>query len=456
MSSDAVASSDVAISIRDLGKCYQMYDKPAHRLMQGLMRTSRFAKEFWAVRDLTLEIRRGETFGIIGRNGSGKSTLLQMIAGTLSPTQGSVHVRGKVAALLELGSGFNPDFTGRENVFLNAAILGLSRTQVEDRLASIMAFADIGDFIDQPVRSYSSGMTVRLAFAVIAHVDADILIVDEALSVGDAFFAQKCMRYLREFQKNGTLLFVSHDSGAVTNLCDRAIWLDEGRIRLEGDSKSVVETYLAQQHATERGRVAQHAVKVAVSSDNQGNRELDERDVRQRRGDAAMPRASFDVFEFDPDNTGMAFGAGGARIVDVQLNDDDGNALHVLQGGEVVRLSIKVELLQPLDRVILGFYLKDRLGQRLFGDNTHMSTRDQSPRGAAGDRLTAEFRFRMPTLPSGSYLFDVAVASGTQEDHTQHHWIHDALQIRATETTMRHGLVGIPMLDIQLVREERA
>ena len=184
-------------------------------------------KDFYALRDISFDVSRGETVGIIGRNGSGKSTLLQIIAGTLSPSEGQVSVRGRVAALLELGAGFNPDYTGRENAYLNAQLLGLSKSQVDERFEDIAAFADIGEFIDQPVKVYSSGMYVRLAFAVVAHVDADVLIIDEALAVGDAFFTQKCMRFLRSFMSRGTVLFVSHDTGSVRNLCNRAIWLEK-------------------------------------------------------------------------------------------------------------------------------------------------------------------------------------------------------------------------------------
>ena len=218
--------SELAIRVEHLSKCYQIYERPQDRLKQSLWRGRRqFFREFWALRDLSCTLRRGETVGVIGRNGSGKSTLLQMICSTLTPTAGTIHVNGRVAALLELGAGFNPEFTGRENVRMNAALLGLTPSEIDARLPAILAFADIDDFVDQPVKTYSSGMFVRLAFAVIAHVDADILIIDEALAVGDGFFTQKCMRFLREFRENGTLLFVSHDTSAVLNLCDRALWL---------------------------------------------------------------------------------------------------------------------------------------------------------------------------------------------------------------------------------------
>jgi lipopolysaccharide transport system ATP-binding protein len=449
-------TAETAIEIRGLGKCYHMYEKPFHRLLQGFNRRRRYARDFWALRHLHLKIRKGETFGIIGRNGSGKSTLLQMIAGTLTPTEGTVSANGKVAALLELGSGFNPDFTGRENVYLNAAIMGLTRQQVEERLQSILNFADIGAFIDQPVRSYSSGMVVRLAFSVIAHVDADILIVDEALSVGDAFFSQKCMRFLREFQKNGTLLFVSHDAAAVTSLCERAIWLDAGELRLEGDSKAVVEMYMAQQHAKGREALVGESIAVRDAASARGSAVTDEeRDCRSALIAENGLATRFTVFHFDPASTGIEFGTGAATIQRVDLFDDELRALAVVQGGEIVRLRLVVEMVADLEGLIFGFYLKDRLGQRLFGDNTLLATAADGPvNGKKGEKLIAEFRFRMPTMPSGSYLFDAAVASGTQDDHTQHHWVHDALEIKASDMTMRHGLVGIPMLDIAILKAQ--
>ncbi len=212
-----------------------------------------YFREFWALKDVSFEVKKGETVGIIGRNGSGKSTLLQLICGTLAPTSGSVQITGRIAALLELGSGFNPEFTGRENVYMNASILGLSEAEIDAKYNEILAFADIGDFIDQPVKQYSSGMYVRLAFAVIAHVNADVLVIDEALSVGDAFFVQKCMRFLREFMETGTVLFVSHDAGAVLNLCQTAVWLHNGAIAAVGAPKEITESYLHKLYEAQQG-----------------------------------------------------------------------------------------------------------------------------------------------------------------------------------------------------------
>ncbi|GAA5070539.1 ABC transporter ATP-binding protein [Lysobacter panacisoli] len=448
----------VVISVRGVGKSYRMYDSPAHRLWQGLLgKRKSFFREFWALRGIDLEVRRGETVGIIGRNGSGKSTLLQMIAGTLTPTEGEIQVHGRVAALLELGSGFNPEFTGRENVYLNATILGLSRQQIDARIADILAFADIGEFIDQPVRSYSSGMVVRLAFAVIAHVDADVLIVDEALAVGDAFFSQKCMRFLRDFQKRGTLLFVSHDAAAVTNLCARALWLENGRPRMVADAQDVVERYMAEQHIAERAQSGeQEFVVVAAKRSSKQEESAHAASLPDFREDAlreahALPRMQ--IFQFDPDSVGAQFGVQQAVIEGVELRATDGRMLHVLDGGEVVDLSIRVRLRNALDQVIVGFYVKDRLGQRLFGDNTYLAYVKNPPKGRAGEVLKSRFRFRMPILPAGSYMIDVAVASGSQLEHTQQHWIHDALEFRALDDTISFGLMGLPMLEIAVANE---
>lgn len=448
-------SSEVAetvIEVKGVGKSYHMYERPSHRLWQALAgKRKSFYRDFWALRDVSFSIRRGQTVGIVGRNGSGKSTLLQMIAGTLNPTEGSIAVKGRVAALLELGSGFNPEFTGRENIYLNATILGLSRAQIEQRLDSILAFADIGEFIDQPVRSYSSGMSVRLAFAVIAHVDADILIIDEALAVGDAFFSQKCMRFLRQFQKNGTLLFVSHDAAAVTNLCESAVWLQNGRMRLSSTSQEVVEAYMTEQHVVGRREVGDD--KILVTRKSPRRADAGAADFRQSALREAGVVNRIATFEFDPDNVGQEFGAQGARITDVHLADVDGNRLPMLEGGELVQLKIRVLLEQDLDNLIVGFYVKDRLGQRLFGDNSYFAHKDAPIRGKAGETVVASFTFRMPVMPSGSYMVDSAVASGDQHDHTQQHWIHDALEFRAMDETMRFGLLGLPMLAIEISKE---
>ena len=236
----------IAIETHGLGKKYHIYKRPIDRLWQMLSRGRiRLYDEYWALKDLSVQIESGQTIGVIGRNGSGKSTFLQMVCGTLSPSMGTLSVTGRIAALLELGAGFNPEFTGRENVFLAASVLALDNATIQERYDSIVEFAGIGDFIDQPVKIYSSGMYARLAFAVAAHVDADILIVDEILAVGDAAFTQRCMRFIRKFKETGTILFVSHDTASILNLCDKCLWLENGMVRDFGDTKDVCHRYLA-------------------------------------------------------------------------------------------------------------------------------------------------------------------------------------------------------------------
>lgn len=466
-------SSDVTIQVDGLGKRYEIYAQPSDRLKQMILpKLQRLAgrnpreyfKEFWALRDVSFKVSRGETVGIIGRNGSGKSTLLQMICGTLHPTLGSIKTHGRIAALLELGAGFNVEFTGRENVFLSGLLYGISEGELKRRYQSIVDFADIGDFIDQPVKTYSSGMYVRLAFAIIAHVDADTLVVDEALSVGDVRFTQKCMRFLHEFQSRGTLLFVSHDSGAVVNLCDRAVWLDRGRLIVDGPARDVVERYLAEQHAADRAGSA-GVVKVHTGAKRRASAEqlgvpgmadtpFDVVDSRQQILNGMGQRNLIEVFNFDPNRDTSSFGAGGARIIDVKFLDGRGEPVALIAGGEAVVLVVEIVAIAELCSPIVGFYVKDRLGQQLFGDNTYLTSMDRKASFGAGAKLRARFKFRMPILPAGDYSVDAAVATGTQMDHTQQHWIRDALVFKAGESSMRHGLVGVPMQQIEIEQLE--
>jgi lipopolysaccharide transport system ATP-binding protein len=451
-------SSNCAIRVTNLSKCYQIYETPRDRLKQFVLprvrrslrlRPRQYFREFWALQDVSFEVRRGETVGIIGRNGSGKSTLLQMICGTLTPTNGSVQTQGRVAALLELGSGFNPEFTGRENVYMNASVLGLTKHEIDTRFTDIVNFADIGEFIEQPVKTYSSGMMVRLAFAVIAHVDADILVVDEALAVGDAFFTQKCMRYLRNFMKTGTVLFVSHDTASVRNLCSRAIWLEKGRVLQEGSPKEVCEGYLEAFYEAQQGKSTTTRIKVATSNSN-----VPLRDQRRDFINASNLRNDIQIFDFDPE--APSFGQGAAQVTDVKLLDVNGNPLAWIVGGEHVILQVKVLTRKFLDSPIIGFYIKDKLGQNLFGDNTFLSYYDKPVFCESGNSLKAEFSFQMPRLAAGDYSITVAIANGTQDDHVQHQWIHDAVFFKSETTSVCGGLLGVPMAGITLSIEEDA
>lgn len=443
--------SDNIIEITGLSKCYQIYNSPKDRLLQMFFRSRKqLYREFWALKDVSFTLKKGETVGIIGRNGSGKSTLLQMICGTLNPTDGIVKVNGRIAALLELGAGFNPEFTGHENIFMAASLYGLTNEQIRERYEKILAFADIGDYIDQPVKTYSSGMYVRLAFAVIAHVDADILVVDEALAVGDAVFTQKCMRFIRKFKENGTLLFVSHDTHSVLNLCDKAIWLHKGEMIAAGKAKKITEQYL---QYTLQEVYGDEAKLDTIKKDSQsetpgGNYQFSDSEAN----------ISSSVFDYNSqygisnnlsDANGWKTGAG--EIIDVSfIKLVDNNLNPLFKGGEKVKLRITAALSEIFDSPILGFLVKDRLGQVLFGENTLPFTDKNTFKPGAGDKIAAEFVFTLPMLPNGEYSMMVSLANGDINNHVQHHWLHDALIINVSSSEVRWGLVGIKFDDVKL------
>ena len=447
--SNKMSHTELAINVSNLGKVYQIYDRPEDRLkfsiisrlrrLAGLQSKSYYRK-FWALRNVSLKVKKGETFGIIGCNGSGKSTLLQIVCGTLPPTHGKVDISGRVAALLELGSGFNPEFTGRENVYLYASILGLTKEEINARYNDILLFADIGSFIDQPVKTYSSGMVVRLAFAVVAHVDADILVIDEALSVGDVFFTQKCMRFLRDFKKTKTLIFVSHDTGAVLNLCDRAILLKDGAIEFQGNSKEVVEKYLQKDQS-----------EIKDSNSNYQKNSRKKVDMRLKFINQTSLRNDIELFycALKADS----FGLGGATIKNVEFLTFDDNLLTWIVGGETVKLEIhcliKDELLSP----IIGFQVKDRLGQVIFGDNTFLSYINNPVSAYSNQNLTASFEFIMPILPMGNYTVSVAIAEGTQKEHVQHHWVNDVIAFKSHSSSVCTGLVGLVNVNISMIAD---
>lgn len=413
------SDSDVVIKVNGLGKRYPASDTPFRQVANLLLgRKPGHNGGFQALRPISFEVRRGETLAIIGRNGAGKSTLLQLICGTLSPSSGSVDVRGRLAALLELGAGFNPEFSGRENIYLSAAVYGLTRAQVHERLEAIITFAQIGEQIDQPVKTYSSGMFVRLAFAVIAHVDADILVIDEALAVGDAYFTQKCMRFLRDFAQRGTLLFVSHDTHSVTNLCSKAIWIDRGCMMLAADAKTTVEAYLSSFYtSSDADNVApglstdssQHAVLSAPAAQQQAN------------------------------NFASAFGAGGGRLLACRLLDQHGRPAFQLTEAQTVELQVDCLAEKNITQPIVGFFIKDRLGQPVCGVNTlkFLPEWQQLP---AGEPTQVSFRFHLPLLATGDYTVTVSLASGTQDDHVQHHWVHDMLSFKSAADLHLAGL----------------
>ncbi|WP_433694903.1 ABC transporter ATP-binding protein [Paraburkholderia phenoliruptrix] len=452
-------SENLAVEASGIRKGFASYERPADRLKRSVFgvaarfspstaarraavrRADALSNVFWALHDVSFSVAAGETVGIIGRNGSGKSTLLQIVCGTLAPTAGDITVRGKVAALLELGSGFDVEYTGRENVYLNAQLYGLTRQQIDQRYDDIVAFADIGEFIDQPVKTYSSGMFVRLAFAVIAHVDADILVIDEALAVGDAFFNQKCFRFLHEFKKRGTILFVSHDTSTIKKLCSKVVWIDHGRVMAQGDPEEVCTAYL-------EARYSASASPVSVGRHAAVNRGVASSDERRDLINASSLRNDIEVMGFN--HQSQSFGAGGAQIVDVALVDEAKRRLEWLVGGEPVTLQVSVIVGETLVSPIVGFFLKNDRGQDLFGENTFATFADQPVHCETSNVLCAEFSFVMPVLPEGHFSINVAVAEGTQYNHVQLHWVHDALPLQSHVSRVRHALLGIPMLHLNV------
>jgi len=403
-----------SVEFQSVSKSYPIYESPGDRLKELLtLNRRRYHKDFWALRDVSFAIRRGETFCVVGENGAGKSTLLQLVAGILPASQGSVNVNGRVSALLELGSGFNPEFTGRDNVYLNGAILGFSSKEIDRRYKEIEDFAEIGDFINQPVKTYSSGMVVRLAFAVAIHVDPEILLVDEALAVGDIYFRQRCMRKVHELRTRGiTILFVSHAIGDVKAVGDRALWLDQGRTREIGDTDMVIAKYL--------GAMAQKDSAYVT---------VQKRPVRDRSAARYRPPEIVDRIP----NIDHRHGDGRAEVIGIAVLDLQGRPVQLLEplASIVVRISVraKEEMAQP----IVGFMLRNHLGIDFSGTNTARLGFDLPPM-SPGDICTVDFYLQLPELYPGAFSFSPAIADGTLVSYRDCDWIDNAIALQ-----MGHG-----------------
>lgn len=410
-----MSSDDLVISVDDVSKRYEIYAKPVDRLKQmvasGVRRLThgaeaKYFKEFWALHNVSFHVNRGECVALIGRNGSGKSTLLQIIAGTVTPTSGEASVQGRVAALLELGSGFNPEFTGLENVFLNASLLGLSREEVNAKLDDILAFADIGDFVNQPVKTYSSGMTVRLAFAVQAQIDPDVLIVDEALAVGDARFQAKCFARLKALRDRGTsILLVTHSTEQVVTHCDRAILIDRGNKLEDGAPRPVVNRYLDLLYGRERDvriveKVGEHAGDATVNPQLLGF----DPEFGERHDAFFATRPSYNPYEH-------RWGDGCAEIIDFAVFAGDEVYPQVIRSGADVSVYLRYRFKRDIIRPILGITLKTKEGLTVYGTNTEIALMEEAfPDGEAGRSGIAHCQFKLNCAP-GDYFLSLGIAS---------------------------------------------
>ena len=422
------------VRAQKISKCFRIYRRPSDHLKELLsFGRRRFHEPFWAVKDIDLEIERGCCLGIIGENGSGKSTLLRIIAGVIRPTSGAVAVHGRVSALLELGAGFNPQFSGRENIFLYASILGFTDAQTRQRIPSIEKFAEIGEFVDRPVKTYSSGMFVRLAFAVAIHMDPDILIVDEALSVGDIFFQQRCIRRIQQLKHQGvTILFVSHDLEAVRSLADRTIWMDHGHIHLEGKTDEVVSKYLAAMVIRGRKEIMEEE---AIGKPLFPTPELDLPEEALRR----IPK-----FVTHVPNMDHRWGSGKARVVGIGIYGSEGDPASGVAQGDRICIRISVEFQEDVAQPNVGFMLRNRLGQDVTGTNVMFEGMRLAP-STAGERLSVDFVMDLPFLHAGFYYFSPAVADGTLDQYEMCDWIDNAYAIEVIQKTTTYGHMRIPM-----------
>jgi lipopolysaccharide transport system ATP-binding protein len=396
----------VVISVQNVSKVYHLYHHPFDRVLGALALSRRRKAEFWALRDINLRVEKGEVFALLGPNGSGKSTLLQVISGILQPTTGRVLSSGRVAALLELGAGFNPEFSGRENVYLNGEILGLSRKELDDVFPRIEAFAEIGQFIDRPVKEYSSGMYVRLAFSTAIHVDPEVLIVDEALAVGDAIFASRCVQKFEELRrKNVTVLLVSHDLGLIKRLADRAAFMLDGRIVMQGAPKDAVNRYV--------GFV------------------LD----RER---ASKERSTGLLEESIAAKSSFRHGDGASRVMDVRILNSTGEVCHTFRPGESIILRVRAAFQKPVSNPVVGILIRNRIGMDIFGTNTRLERADLGD-FESGEEIEVEFELDC-LLSRQEYTVTVAVQywNGLSQD-----WLDDVLDFHVEDTKDVAGVLNL-------------
>ena len=410
--------SEVAIRVDDVSKLYKLYDKPSDRLKESLGLTrKKLYKEHYALHNVSFDVKRGETVGIIGTNGSGKSTILKIITGVLNPSGGHVEIDGRISALLELGAGFNMEYTGIENIYLNGTMIGFSREEIDAKMQDILDFADIGDFVHQPVKTYSSGMFVRLAFAVAINIDPEILIVDEALSVGDVFFQAKCYKKFEDFKKMGkTILFVSHDLGSISKYCDRVVLLNRGKKLAEGTPKEMVSMYkriMVNQDKAEE--IAAHQMDMSSLEED------DEKEIKE----AACEGQWKNHYNLNPDVD--EYGNGAAEIEDFAIIDENGNYTNAIVKGTRFRLKSKVKFKQDVHDPIFTYTFKNIQGVAITGTNT-MYEKKYVPLAKEGETYVATFEQDM-FLQGGEYLLSMSCTGYRDGEFQVYHRLYDVCNV---------------------------
>jgi len=431
---------NLAISVQGVSKIYKLYDKPIDRLKEAVSLTHKsYHRDFFALSDISFDVKKGETVGIIGTNGSGKSTILKIITGVLSPTTGTAEVSGNISALLELGAGFNSEYTGLENIYMNGTMMGFSRQEMERRMDDILRFADIGDFVNQPVKTYSSGMFVRLAFALAINVDPEILIVDEALSVGDVFFQAKCYRRMEEMMKNGTtILMVSHDMGSIIKYCDKVVLLNRGHFVAQGEAGKMVDLYK----------------KILANQTD----ELAEALIEEKKEALGLPvettvsdKRMKDRMNLNPEV--QEYGDGRASFEDFGTLDARGNVTNLLLKGEMFTIRERVRFHAPIENPIFTYTLRDKKGTDITGTNTLFEGTEIKP-VKDGDVYTVSFRQKM-NLQGGEYLLSMSCTGYENGEHVVYHRLYNVLSLTVISNKNTVGFYDMGS-EVEAVREEKA
>lgn len=431
---------NLAISVQGVSKIYKLYDKPIDRLKEAVSLTHKsYHRDFFALSDISFDVKKGETVGIIGTNGSGKSTILKIITGVLSPTTGTAEVSGNISALLELGAGFNSEYTGLENIYMNGTMMGFSREEMQRRMDDILRFADIGDFVNQPVKTYSSGMFVRLAFALAINVDPEILIVDEALSVGDVFFQAKCYRRMEEMMKNGTtILMVSHDMGSIIKYCDKVVLLNRGHFVAQGEAGKMVDLYK----------------KILANQTD----ELAEALIEQKKEALGLPAGEVHTDKSMKERMNLnpevqEYGDGRASFEDFGTLDARGNVTNLLLKGEMFTIRERIRFHAPIEMPIFTYTLRDKKGTDITGTNTMFEGADIKP-VKDGDVYTVSFRQKM-NLQGGEYLLSMSCTGYENGEHVVYHRLYNVLSLTVISNKNTVGFYDMDS-EVEAVREEKA